>query len=189
MKNIFATLCLVLFLGGCSTLKVDVDYDANYDFKNKTEYAIVYNPKESDNTLVTDRIKEAIKTQLDAKNYVEVEKSQADLIFVFHVNVTQRSDIRTDYERIGYSGYGYGGAWGYRGFGGYGGGTMIVERPSVYRWKEGRLVIDALNKKSKKIVWRGIVKDELSSKSSTVQEKKQYINSVVKKLFKQFPKN
>jgi len=188
MKNILVIISLVFLFSGCSALKVDVDYDSSYNFNNKTKYAIVHNAKESDNTLVSDRITKAIKAQLNKKNYVQVGKNEADLVFVFHVNVTQRSDIRTDYEMVGYSGYGYGGAWGYGGFGGYGGGTMMVERPSVYRWKEGRLVIDALNTQNKKIVWRGIVTDELNDDSSSVKEKTEYINKVVAKVMKNFPR-
>ena len=181
-------MSLIFILSGCSTLVVDVDYDSSYSFKTNTNYAVVYNPKESDDTLISDRIQRAIKAQLDAKGYEEVTKDRADLVFVFHVNVMQRSDLRTDYEMVGYGGYGYGGAWGYGGFGGYRTGTMLVEKPSIYRWKEGKLVVDALNTKSKKIVWRGILKDELSNKSSSAEDKTEYINSIIKKLFKSFPK-
>jgi hypothetical protein len=189
MKNILMSISLAFLMSACSTLKVDVDYDSSYNFTDKIKYAIVHNSKEGDNTLVNDRIQKAIETQLDAKNYEEVAKDKADLVFVFHVNVMQRSDIRSDYEMIGYRSYGYGGAWGYRGFGGYSRTPVLVEKPSLYRWKEGRLVIDALNTKSKKIVWRGIVKDELSDGSSSAEEKTKYINSVVGKLFKKFPKD
>jgi len=189
MKNIFVIVSLAFLLSACSALKVDVDYDSSYNFTSKTKYAILHNVREDENSLINERIQRAIKAQLDAKGYEEVPKENADLIFVFHVNVMQRSDIRSDYQMIGYNNYGYGGAWGYRGFGGYSRTPVLVEKPSVYRWKEGRLVIDALNTKSKKIVWRGIVKDELSNGSSSSEEKTKYINSVVGKLFKKFPKD
>ena len=186
MRLFFVVVTTVLLFSGCSTLQVDVDYDRDYDFNNKITYAVVHNDKEGDNTLINDRIIKAIKSNLNARNYREVAKNQADLIVVFHVNVMNMSDVRTDYQQIGYGGYGYGGGWGYGPYGG--GGAIVVARPTTYRWKEGKLVIDALDPKSKKIVWRGTIKDELSRNSSTVEEKTAYINKVVAKLMQEVPK-
>jgi len=185
VKRIIVLISLTFLFVGCSTLKVDVDYDTAYDFTDKTKYTIVYSDKDSDNTLVIDRVKSAIADSLAKHSFEQVSKDQADLIFVFHVNVTQRSDIRTDYERIGYGSYGYG-----FGYGGYGGGygTRVVAVPSTYRWKEGRLIIDALNPKTNKIVWRGVVSDELTRGQTSPAEKTKYINKVVSKLLRKFPK-
>ncbi len=168
------TLIALLFTG-CSTLKVQTDYDTEYNFTNNTTYAVVYNSKEGDNTLTYDRIQTSIKDNINTKGYKEVAKENADLVLVFHVQVTQMSDIRTDYERIGYGGYGYGG------------GTIVVPRSVTYRWQEGQLIIDAYNPKTKKIVWRGIVKDEISNASYTAEENIEYINDVVTKVLKSFP--
>ena len=186
MKRIIVLISLIFLFVGCSTLKVDIDYDTAYDFDGKTKYTIVYNDRAGDNSLIIERVKSAITDSLSKHSFVEVTQNKADLIFVFHVNVTQRSDIRTDYERVGYGGYGYG--FGYSGYGG-GYGTRVVAVPSTYRWKEGRLIIDALNPKTNKIVWRGVVSDELTRSETTPAEKTQYINEVVGKLLKKFPKN
>jgi hypothetical protein len=186
MKNIIITLLIALFVSGCSTLKIDVDHDSSFAFNTKRTYAVVHNVREGDNTLVNDRIDSAIKSYLNKEGYTEVSKEKADLIFVFHVNVMNRSDIRTDYQMIGYPGYRYG--FGYGGYGyGYAPGTTMIATPSTYRWKEGKLVIDALNPLNKKIVWRGTVSDELTRKSTTTQEKTEYINSIVTKVMKKFP--
>ena len=187
MKYILTLMVILLSFSGCSTLKVDVDYDTSYNFENKTKYTVVHHNKEGENTLTNDRITNAIKASLNANNYKEVLQEEADLIFVFHVNVINMSDIRTDYDVIGYSGYGYNPGWGYnRGYG-YGGTTVVVPRSTTYKWKEGKLIIDALNPKTKKIVWRAIAKDELSNGSTTQEEKTEYINKVVSKLMKEFP--
>lgn len=186
MKKLFLIGTIFLLFSGCSTLDTEVDYDTAYEFKDQTHYSIVHSDREGDNTLVNDRIKEAIKISLNAKEYEEVKESEADLLFVFHVNVQKMSDIRTDYEMVGYGGFGYG-----MGFGGYGRGfgTAMVVHPSTYKWTEGKLIIDALNPRSKKIVWRGVATDELSQNSSTPQEKTLYINKVVSKLMEKFPKD
>jgi len=181
MKQLIITVLAMVF-SGCSTLSVDTDYDTAYDFTKSKKYAVVYNAKEGDNTLVNDRITAAIKTNLDKRGYMEVKKESAELVFVFHVQVMQMSDIRTDYETIGFGGFDYGHGWGYRG-----GGAMVVPHSTTYRWTEGQLVIDAYNPKTEKIVWRGLVKDEISEGSHTPQEKTEYINKVVTKLLGKFP--
>ncbi len=182
MKVITLIVSMVFLFSACSTLQVDTDFDSKYNFKDKTKYTIVHNAKEGDNTLINDRIKESLRESLNAKKYEEVSKEEADLVFVFHVNVTNRSDIRTDYQRVGYSGYGYG----YNGYGGY--GTHVIAVPTTYQWREGRLVVDALNPKTKKIVWRGIVSDELTRSSLTSKEKTDYIDKVISKLMQKFPR-
>ena len=186
-KQIFYILPILFLLSGCSTLKVDVDYDSSYNFSNKTKYAVVHSLKESEDSLTNNRISKAIKKSLNASAYTEVSKENADLVFVFHVNVMNMSDLRTDYEVVGYGGYGYNPGWGYGGWG-YG-STVVVPRSTTYRWQEGKLIIDAMNPKTQKIVWRGIVKDELSRGSSSQEEKTEYINKVVTKLMKEFPSN
>jgi len=176
---------MLLSITGCSSLNIDVDHDTSYNFHGKTKYAIVHKPKEGDNTLINDRIIKAIKTTLNEKGYKEVAVSDADLLFVFHVNVTQMSDIRTDYQVIGYSGYRYGAGWGYGGYGGYG-SAVVVPNTTTYRWTEAKLIVDALNPKTKKIVWRGIATDEITRGNYTTQEKTAYINHVISQLMKKF---
>ena len=182
MRKFLIYLTLLFILNGCSTLQVAVDYDPSFSFQTKKSYAVVHNNKESDNTLISDRVQKAIKVSLNTKGYKEVSQESASLIFVFHVNVMNRSDIRTDYQMVGYNGYRYG----FGGYG-YGPGTAVIATPSTYRWKEGKLVIDALNPQTKKIVWRGTVKDELGRKNTTPEEKTAYINSVVSKVMQKFP--
>jgi len=176
LKIIFF-ISLLLF-SGCSTLKVSVDYDPEYSFEGKTDYAVVHSNREGENTLANDRIKKALIESLNAKMYKEVAKEEADLVFVFHSDVKDKTDIQTDYQMVGYGGYGFA-----RGFGG-----GMVATTSAYNYTEGTLVIDALNPKTEKIVWRGIAKDELSSSLSSPTEKTLYIRSVVFKLMQNFPR-
>jgi hypothetical protein len=168
----------MLFFAGCSQMQVKVDYDTAYDFSGKTNYVIAHNKVKGENTLISDRIQNALKAALNAKSYKEVTKNQADLLFVFHVNVKDKSDVQTDYEMLGYGGYGFSGGFG---------GTMIATT-NTYNYKEGTLIVDALKRKTQKIVWHGIATDELSDSLTTPQEKTDYINKMVFKLMENFPR-
>jgi len=177
IKKVLLILGFV-FLSGCSQLDIKIDYDPEYVFDGKDDYTIVHKSKKGEDTLTQDRVQNAIKTALNAKGYKEVEKHKAELIFVFHTNVQDKSDIQTDYQTMGFGGFGFA-----RGFGG-----GVVATTSTYNYTEGTLVVDALNPKTQKILWRGIAKDELGSGSYTPEEKTAYINKVVAKLFESFPR-
>jgi len=178
MNKILFFMGIIFILSGCSVMKVDVDYDTSYNFDGKTKYAVVHASRAGENTLTNDRIMQAIKSSLNVRNYTNVQKNEADLIFVFHVNVKDKTDIRTDYQMVGYRGFGYG----------FGGGGMMIATPSSYSYTEGTLILDALNPKTKKIVWRGIASDELNRSETTPEEKREYINKVISELMKNFPK-
>lgn len=165
---------MLLLLNACSVLKVNVDYDSSYDFENKKTYTVVASDREGVNTLISDRIANAIKNSLNTKAYTNEAQKDADLIFVFHANVKNKTDIEMDYQTIGFGGFGMG-------FGG-----NVIATPTTYNYTEGKLIIDALNPKTKKIVWRGVASDELSE-SSTPQEKTTYINRVVSTMMAKFP--
>ncbi|RLA71617.1 MAG: DUF4136 domain-containing protein [Epsilonproteobacteria bacterium] len=180
IKLILFTLTLILFTG-CSTIKVETDYDPEYSFSNANTYAIVYKKKEYEDTLTADRIMEGIRTELTSKGYTEVKRSDADLFIVFHTDVHNKTRIVQDYQYIGISPYRYGYGYGY-------GGMMAVPMTRAYNYDEGKLMMDVLNSRDSKIVWRGIATDSLKN-FKTPQERTKYINKVMRSIFETLPAN
>ena len=93
--------------------------------------------------------------------------------------------------RWGYGGWGIGfgwgggwggyGGWGYGGWGGYGYGPTYAV-PENY--KEGTIIIDLIDRKTKRIVWRGFGVGELHhNPQKTIEE----LPKVVEGIFKQLP--
>jgi len=162
---------MFIFLG-CSSLRVNIDYDPSYSFVQQKSFAIVHNVKEGENTLLNDRLKSALEKELKNKGYLKTEKKKADIIFVFHTNAESKTDIHTDYVSVGYGGYRYGGG--------------MVAQTSTYTYTKGTLIIDALTPEDKKIVWRAVTTDVLSQ-HDTPEERTIYINRVVKETMKDFP--
>ena len=166
-----------LFIG-CSTLEVSVDYDDSYNFKAAKTFAIVKNNEMPEDTLTNDRIVNAVKNDLELKKYKQVSVEEADLIVVFYLQVKEKSQVSTSFSGgLGYRGYG-------RGYG-YGGGMATTH---TYEYEEGTLVIDALNPKTKKIVWRAIGVKELKNLETPAQ-RTEAVNKAVKKIMEKFPRN
>jgi len=172
MKKIIAAVFTGLLFSACSSLSVNVDYDPDFDFSLQNSFAIVHYNKEGEDTLFNDRLIEALETELLAKRYIKKDKDTTDLIFVFHVNVENKTDIDTDYIRLGYSRYGYSG--------------HMMATTRTYKYKKGTLIIDALNPKDNKIVFRSIATDILKT-HNTPEERTEYLNKVINEAMKDFP--
>ena len=168
MKNLLI-LILALFISACSTLKTNVDYNPKYDFSKVRTFAVVHKIKEGENSLVADRITKAIKKVLKQKELKEVDVKKADLVFLFHLNVTNKTDIYTDYQMVGYGRY----------------GGMVIATPRSYNYDEGRLIIDAFDSKINKTVYRVEAIDEIKN-NKTPKEREKYINEVISEALKDF---
>ena len=178
MMKILSFMVAALLFVGCSTLDVSVDYDDSFNFKSAKTFAIVKNNQMPEDTLTNDRITNAIKNDLELKNYKQVAVKKADLIVVFYLKVKDKSQVSTSFSGgLGYRGYG-------RGYG-YGGGMATTH---TYDYEEGTLVIDALNPKTKKIVWRAIGVKELKNLETPTQ-RTEAVNAAVKKIMEKFPTN
>lgn len=157
---------------GCSSLRISVDYDPSFDFNAPQSFAIAHYNKEGEDTLFNDRVINALQKDLQSKDYTKRAKEEADLIVTFHTNIENKINIDTDYQMIGYTGYAYGGS--------------MVATTRTYNYKKGTLILDILNPKNEKIVWRGMATDILKE-HKTPQERMAYINKVVKEVMKNFP--
>jgi len=176
MRALILFIVTLFFLGGCSTLHVDHDYDPSYDFSRLAKAAVVYAPN-GDGTisLAQQRFAMAIEETLREKGFVLTDRDHADFIMLFHLNVTEKRQLVTDYELVGlypYHPYYY--------------GTGMVPVTREYRWKEAKIVIDAVDPDGNKIFWRGLATDRLHT-FKTPEERVRYTREVVAEILKNFP--
>ena len=181
--HLIAIFLLTLLVSGCSTLKIETDYDPKVSINPPQTFYIVQKEQANKNTLTLDRITEALTDVLLQQGYQNSTKEKADFLILFHTGVTTKSRVVTDYKRVNMYPYSYGHGFGY-GYGSY--GSVTVPEQKNYTYKEGKLIVDAVFPKGNRIFWRGIVKDKLQS-LETPQERMDYINTVIQKLMKRFP--
>ena len=166
----FLLLFFTLLFGACSTLEVQNDYDPSYDFSKVKTFAIVHKQKDGEDGLTIKRIEKAMVKVLRKKGFMQTRPSKADLVFLFHLNVTNKTEIYTDYQLVGYGRY----------------GGMVISTPRSYNYEEGKLIIDAYDPKINQTVYRVVVKDEIKQKKSP-QEREKYIEEVIEKALNNFP--
>jgi Domain of unknown function (DUF4136) len=148
-------------------VKTDFDHQANF-----TQYK-TYSWQEikPTNSLWDARIKSAVDAQLAAKGWTQVDSGGDVAIVAIKTTQTQRS-LETFYD-------GMGGGWRWRGFGGMGEATTTEQD-----YKEGTLVVDMYDARTKQLIWRGSTEDTLSDKEAKNEKN---LDKGVAKMFKGFP--
>jgi hypothetical protein len=165
---------LMALLGTAFGQHIQTDFDHQANFSQYKTYS--WQEIKPANSLWDSRIKNAVDTQLSAKGWTQVDNGGDVTIVAIKMTKTQKT-LETFYD--GFSG----GGWGWRGFGGYG-NSFGDSTTTEHDYKEGTLVVDIFDAKSKQLIWRGSAEDTLSE-SAAKNEKN--LDKGVAKMFKEFP--
>ncbi len=186
MKNIIIGI-LALTVGACSSVKVLSDYDNKAEFNQYKTFELAppsQNLPEDPviNDLNGQRVRAAITRELEARGYELA--SNADLVVNIYVKVERWTEEVTTYDgpyfpyRMSYWYYGH---WGYYNYWGPGWGYSSVR---VRDYKEGTLVVDLVDTKTKRLVWHGVAIGNPDKFRKNAEER---INKAIAKLFEKYP--
>ncbi|MEA3372700.1 MAG: DUF4136 domain-containing protein [Campylobacterota bacterium] len=172
MKSLLTFWIALLLFTGCSSLKVNTDYDPDISLGGLHTYSIMDPTQKGPDTLQDERIIKAITANLNAKGYRSAAKENADF----------RVRFRTEVERDVPSNVSFG--FGVGSFSGNTGTSVGASRQPLH--DKGTLIIDMLSSSDEKILWRGTASDNLR-KSDTPHEREAYVQKLVNALLKSFP--
>ncbi len=144
-----------LLLSACSSVSYVSDWDTQKDFSGYQTFAWYElaatpdrgAPPAAPNAIVADRIRRSVQGELGGKGLTAEAAAEADLLVTYHIAIRQGM-------RVYNSGWGhpYRGCWGWGGYGyGWGGGYGSARLVT-----EGTLIVDVLDGKTRRLVWRGI---------------------------------
>lgn len=179
-KLIFAML--VLLMGGCSSLDTGWDYNPEVNFSQYKHYAWVPATKENGaeyqlNGLLDQRVREAVDAEMARKGYVKVAEKDADVL----VNYLTKTDKRFKVDSIN-SGMGYSPFWGPRWY--FGG--SIQSNTQVKEYEVGTLILDLVDAKTNKLIWRGAANGVIRD-YKTPQQRIAKMNEAVTGVLANFP--
>jgi hypothetical protein len=168
-RTAVGTMFFVVMLGTAFAQHIKTDFDHQANFSQYKTYS--WQEIKPANSLWDARIKNAVDAQLAAKGWTQVDNGGDVAIVAIKTTQTQRT-LQTFYD-------GMGGGWRWRGMGGFGQSTTTEQD-----YKQGTLVVDLYDAKTKQLIWRGSAQDTLSDKA-TKNEKN--LDKGVAKMFKAFP--
>jgi hypothetical protein len=161
---------------GCSGISVNTDFDNQVDFTKLSTYNWMQAPEDpaadiqkelATNTLVEGRVKRAVDEQLAAKG-IRKTTEDPDMLVAFHTGVQDKVNVQS-------WGYGYGWGWGP-------GGVNV----STVHYQEGSLILDFIDPKTNKLVWRGVATKVLPEKT-TPEKSEKTIRQAVEKILEKYP--
>src|SRR6202163_3473549 len=175
MKTFRSTAAYALFfvamLGAAVAQQVKTDFDHQANFSQYKTYS--WQEIKPANSLWNARIKSAVDAQLTAKGWTQVDSGGDVAIVAIATSHTERT-LQTFYD-------GMGGGWVWRRFGGGGFGESTTTEQD---YKEGTLVVDMYDAKTKQLIWRGSAEDTESNKA---EKNEKNLDKGVAKMFKKFP--
>jgi hypothetical protein len=180
MKTLFIAAA-ILALSACSTLKSSSDFDPSVSFNQYKTYSWVEQKVDDAgyhlDGLMDQRVRAAIETQLSQKGISKTDKQNADLLVNYITKVDKKINIDTFNSYFGYNPY-YGPRWGL-------GGSLQTET-TVREYDVGTLMVDLVDNKTGKLIWRGTVADTVREQN-TPEERIQIINHAIDTVMKDYP--
>lgn len=178
----FIPFFVLLFLFGCSSVRVHSDFDPAADFStihtfswkqvNVPGDALAANP------FLYKRIVTAINQYLETRGYQKTDDTVADVLLAIHGGTKEKMRV-TDWGGPG--GY-YINPW----YNPWWGGAAYGGRVDVSYYTEGTLVIDVVNRQQHELIWRGLGTGIVHDYTHQEQMEKQ-INEYVREILNTFP--
>ena len=191
MTKYILTTLISIFLVGCSTLEIQTDYNTEYNFSKLSKFDVTFNKKDDGKDFARSQTSRALTNKFKEMGYYNSSKQEADFYVVLHLDIQTKQQIETNYQTMDmYPNRHY-----YEQLNHKLNHPIYAQHNNIntiittqtYEYKESYLIVELVDAKSNDIFWQGSAEDELSN-LSTQKEKSEYINMVIGKLLKDFPK-
>jgi hypothetical protein len=168
----FILLSLMLVFGSTFGMSVKTDYDKSFDL-NRLKTFTFKEQRRSDgnllqrNTLVDNRIKDALRRDLEARGFRYQPDGQTDFIVAYYARQTERAEA----EPLGY-GMPLRWRWGW--------GPRVWTR----YYTQGSLVVDFIDPTDNQLIWRGRATDTVKGLDQSEKQISQGADQLIKHFVK-----
>ncbi len=172
-----ATLWMAGIAGCASKPEIRADTDPSADFSAYKTFGFfddLATNRSQYSTMITSRLKDATRRQLQMRGYREVERDP-QLLVNFNTNVESLTEMH---------GAPTTGFYGYRA-GMYGAWSSYPADVYTTQYKQGTLAIDVVDAAKKQLVWQGIAQARLTEKM--MHNPTPAIDSIVADIFAKYP--
>ena len=173
----FATVALsALALAGCATMNVSSHVDRGVDFAQyrtwdwgPADTLPTGDPRLDNNPFFKDYLEGAFEKQLAARHFEKSASGTPSLLIHYHANISQRFDVNGIDNRRGY--------------------CYDDCEPRVIEYEQGTLVIDVVDTRTNRVVWRGWAQDSVDGVIDNQDRLARQIDKAVTRMMERFPRS
>ncbi len=173
--NALVLAVAVAVLAGCASMNVSSHIERGVNFAGFTTFEWgppdnlpVGDPRLDNNPFFNDYVTGAIEKKMAEKGFQLSKAGGADLLVHYHASVNQRLDVYRADQPYGYC---YGDC-----------------EPQVVDFEQGTLVIDLVDAKTKKVIWRGWAQDTMTGVIDDQERLKKQVDEGVTKMMQLLPR-
>jgi hypothetical protein len=165
-----------LILAGCATMQVGSYAGRSVDFRPyltwdwaPADALPTGDPRLDNNAFFTDHLQGAVERHLAMRGYPRAAGTAPDLLVHYHATISQRMAIEAADSRINPC---------------YGDNCLP---PRVVTWESGTLVLDIVEARTGRLVWRGWAEDSMEGVLDDQDRMEQQIERAVSRIIARFP--
>lgn len=172
-------LALASLLAGCATMKIQTEFDPEAPFAQYKSYAwLDAKPGPDDPPPIRSEtarlnVMSMVDGHLAKRGLARVKADAGPDLLVW---ITGSKDRRVEVATYGYT---YAASYAY----GYGGIAMTAPVTEAHTYTEGTLLLDLVDAKSKRLVWRGAATDTLDGSTASMSQ----VNEALTKILAEYP--
>jgi hypothetical protein len=165
---------------GCAGRKVSTDFSPAFSLSQYRTFALVMPPSKMGEQLVDQRVRNAVRAQLDAKGLTASDRQNADVFAGYGVVDKTHTEVYTSQDGWGWGGFGW---RNYR----WGVPWPMTTQRRIETYTDGTVVVNLIDARTRQVVWHGEVADVVNLPVSDPARATRQINDAVAKLFEKFP--
>jgi hypothetical protein len=174
LRSVTIVTVSALVIAGCATMTVSSHLERGVNFQQYRTYdwgpadaLPTGDPRLDNNPFFHDYLQGSVEKQLATKGLVKATSGDADLLLHYHANVNHRFEVNGVDRQYGYC---YGDC-----------------QPQVIEYEQGTLVIDVVDAKTNKVVWRGWAQDSVEGIIDNQERLERQISEAVTRMMTRFP--
>jgi len=185
MSGVWLMVASFLFMVGCSNKPyVETDYQADFNFSTLKVFNVAETQQDTKESILISpftlsHIHAALEAELGKRYQVAASGAASDFIVNYHVIVEEKVDPRSYDAMYGYAFYG-------RGYHRYGSPFFYGPNVGVSVYNQGSLIVDIVDAKTNKPIWRGVSEKRLS-RNMAPQQQRDVLSKAVTEVIAQFP--
>ena len=165
-----------LAVTGCATMNVSSHVRSGIDFAQYRTYGWgpadalpTGDPRLDKNLFFQDHMLGAVEKQLAARGFEMAAIGTPDLLIHYHASIDRRIDINRADQAHGYC---------------Y---EADCQQPEVVNYEAGTLVLDFVDARTNRVIWRGWAQDSLEGVLENQDRMARQVNEAVARMLKQLP--